>query len=70
MSRSLGAKVLHKKRHKEGDYESEGRKMFAAGLPRPSDMGAKGKAYAMAKGWKRAAEEARNARAAAQKGGA
>jgi hypothetical protein len=68
MSRSLGAKALHKKHHKERDCESEGRKMFAEGLPCPSDMGAKGKAYAMAKGWKRAAEEARNARAAAQGG--
>lgn len=64
MSRSLGTKVLHKKAHKALDYETRGREMFAAGLPRPYDMGSKGTAFATAKGWKRAAEEARNARAA------
>ncbi|MFC4923639.1 hypothetical protein [Delftia deserti] len=69
MSRSLGHKALHKKVQKEGGLDAEGRKMFADGLPCPPDNGDHGKDHARAKGWRRAAAEARqpkNRKAAAQ----
>lgn len=60
MSRSLGHKALHKKVQKEGGLDAEGRKMFADGLPCPPEWNdARGKDHARAKGWRRAAAEAR-----------
>ncbi|GAB2471706.1 hypothetical protein GCM10027082_23980 [Comamonas humi] len=59
MSRSLGRKAIIKKLRKETDYDAVGRKMFADGLPCPYDDGSHGKAHATARGWKRAAAEAR-----------
>lgn len=74
MSRSLGRNAIRKKLSKELSYDAMGRKMYADGLPCPSDGGAHGKAHAMARGWRRAAAEARQPKnrkaqsAAAQKG--
>lgn len=59
MSRSLGAKALAKKARAVDSLDAEGRKMFADGLPCPHDDGSHGKSHARAKGWRRAAAEAR-----------
>ena len=77
MSRSLGSKVQHKLAYQALSPEAEGRKMHADGLPCPPDYSDHGKAHARARGWRRAAAEARQpknrkaaARAAAKEGGA
>lgn len=62
MSRSLGQKVQHKLAYQALSPEAEGRKMFADGLPCPYDDGSHGKAHARARGWRRAAAEARQAK--------
>ena len=59
MSRSLGSKVQHKLAYQALSPEAEGRKMHADGLPCPPDYGDHGKAHARARGWRRAAAEAR-----------
>ncbi len=59
MSRSTGYRALMKKLYKNTTPEAKGRQMFADGKPCPPDCGDKGKEHATARGWKRAAAEAR-----------
>lgn len=59
MSRSLGKNAIRKKAMQAKGLDAEGRKMFADGLPCPPEMKDRGKAHALAKGWRRAAAEAR-----------
>lgn len=59
MSRSLGAKALHKKKAKARSPEAAGRALYTSGQPCPSGGSGRGKQHAMRRGWMRAAAEDR-----------